>query len=181
MCSKNIEMSLLFLLFLLELFPSFEFYLRERRPTLYFNGLGIFECISRACWSKSMCGHRTVDVLHRWIIELAWTDNMSTAITNKQRGEISHLQYTFVSRQVCRNRLLIHGELYQRTLKTELSEAKTFLTSFEEHLRAPLAVVRLSSLIICDQNTLVDLKRDTFEETIIVNRSTQQRYIRFYR
>ena len=33
--------------------------------TLYFNGLGIFDCISRACWSKSMCGHRTVDVLHR--------------------------------------------------------------------------------------------------------------------
>ena len=45
---------------------------------------------------------------------------VSTAITNKQRREISHLQYIFVSRQVCRNRLLIHGKLYQCTLKTEL-------------------------------------------------------------
>ena len=33
--------------------------------TLYFNGHGIFDCISRACLSKSMCGHRTVDVPHR--------------------------------------------------------------------------------------------------------------------
>ena len=38
--------------------------------TLYFNGLGIFDYLNRACWSKGMCGHRTVDVLHRWIIEL---------------------------------------------------------------------------------------------------------------
>ena len=38
--------------------------------TLSSNGLGIFDCISRACWSKSMCGQRTVDVLHWWIIEL---------------------------------------------------------------------------------------------------------------
>ena len=44
------------------------------------------------------------------------TDNMNTAITNKQRREISHLEYVFISRQVRGNRLLIHGELYQRTL-----------------------------------------------------------------
>ena len=35
------------------------------------------------------------------------TDNMNTAITNKQRREISHLEYVFISRQVRGNRLLI--------------------------------------------------------------------------
>ena len=34
-------------------------------------------------------------------------------MTNKQRREISHLEYVFISRQVRGNRLLIHGELYQ--------------------------------------------------------------------
>ena len=41
---------------------------------------------------------------------------MSTEITNKQRREVSHLEYVFISRQLRGNRLLIHGELYQRTL-----------------------------------------------------------------
>ena len=66
-------------------------------------------------------------------------------------------------------------------VENRTSEAKTFLTSFKEHLRGSLPIVRLSSLIIGDQNTLVDLTRDIFEETTIVNRSTQQRYSRFYR
>ena len=68
--------------------------------TLYFNGLGIFDYISQACWSKSMCGHRTVDVLWCTASMNYWTDNMNTAITNKQRREISHLEYVFISRQV---------------------------------------------------------------------------------
>ena len=100
------------------------------------------------------------------------------------RRNLTPTIYICFKTSMYRNRLLIHGELYQRTLKTELSEAKTFLTSFKEHLRGSLAIVRtvrLSSLIIGDQNTLVDLTRDTFEETIIVNRSTQQRYSRFNR
>ena len=96
--TKNIEMSLLFLLFvgavpLLWILPPIDI-------TLYFNSLGIFDCISRACWSKSMCGHRTADVLWCTASRNYWTDNMSTAITNKQRREISHLEYVFISRQV---------------------------------------------------------------------------------
>ena len=35
------------------------------------------------------------------------TDNLNTAITNKQRREISHPEYVFISRQVRGNRLLI--------------------------------------------------------------------------
>ena len=88
--------------------------------TLYFNGLGIFDCISRACWSKSMCGHRTVDILHRWITELTLYEHHYHKHTNKQRREISHLEYVFTSRQVRGNHLLTHGELYQRTLKPDL-------------------------------------------------------------
>ena len=46
------------------------------------------------------------------------TDNMNTVITNKQRREISHLEYVFISSTwkspVNRD---IHGEFYQRTLK----------------------------------------------------------------
>ena len=85
--------------------------------TLYFNGLGIFDWISRARWSKSMCSHCMVALLHRWIIELTI---MSIAITKKQQKEISFLEYVFISRQVHGNRLLIHGELYQRTLKQDV-------------------------------------------------------------
>ena len=67
--TENIEMSLLFLLFAGAI--PLLWILSPIDVTLYFNGLGIFDCISRACWSKSTCGHRTVDVLHRWIIELS--------------------------------------------------------------------------------------------------------------
>ena len=45
---------------------------------------------------------------------------MSTAITNEQRKEISHLEYAFSSRKVRENRLLIHGELYQSTLREDV-------------------------------------------------------------
>ena len=58
--AKNIVMSLLFLLFV-GAFPSL-WILSPIDVTLYFNGLGIFDCISQACWSKSMCDQRTVDL-----------------------------------------------------------------------------------------------------------------------
>ena len=48
--------------------------------TLHFNGLGIFDYISRPSLLKykSMCGHRTVDVQHRWIIELTISSRSTT-------------------------------------------------------------------------------------------------------
>ena len=80
--TKNIEMSLLFILFVGAI--PFLWILSPIDVTLYFNGLGIFDCISRACWSKSMCGHRTVDVLHRWIIELTiWAPRSQTSNEEK--------------------------------------------------------------------------------------------------
>ena len=51
---------------------------------------------------------------------------MSTAMTNKQRREISHLEYVFSSTQVRGNRLLIHGELYQRTLKQDALKQRPY-------------------------------------------------------
>ena len=133
--TKNIEMSLLFLLFvgaipLLWILPPIE-------VTLYFNGLGIFDCISLTCCSKSLCGHRTSSGQCSASMNY-WTDNMSTTITNKKRREISHLEYGFISRQVRGNRLLIHGEFYQRTLKQDvLKQRPSSLLSFyfTEHLR----------------------------------------------
>ena len=80
--TKNIETVFVYFYCLLELFPSFEF--SPIDVTLHFNGLGIFNYISWACWSKSMCGHRTVDVLHRWIIELTiWTPRSPTSSEEK--------------------------------------------------------------------------------------------------
>ena len=109
-----------------------------------------------------------------------WTDNISTTITNKKRREISHLEYVFISRQVRGNRLLIHGELYQRMLKQDvLKQRPSSLLSFyfKEHLRG-LPCYRKGSYF--------DLTRDIRyiwnSKTKIVNRSTQQRpYRRFYR
>ena len=114
--TKNMEMSLLFLLFVGAI--SLLWILSPIDVTLHFNGLGIFDYISRACWSKSICGHRT----YGWCTASInyWTDNMNTAITNKQRRETSLLEYVFISRRVRGNRLLIHGELYQRTLKQDV-------------------------------------------------------------
>ena len=123
--TKNIEMSLLFLLFVGAI--PLLWILSPIDVTLYFNGLGILDCISRACWSKSMFGHRTVDVLWCTASMNYWTDNMNTAITNKQRREISHLEYVFISRQVRGNRLLIHGELYQCTLKQDVLKQRPSL------------------------------------------------------
>ena len=54
--AKNAEMSLLFLLFVGAIL--FLWILSPIDVTLY--SLGVFDCISRACWSKSMCGERTV-------------------------------------------------------------------------------------------------------------------------
>ena len=80
--TKNIEMSLLFILFVGAI--PFLWILSPIDVTLYFNGLGIFDCISRACWSKCMCGQRTVDVLYRWIIELTiWAPRSQTSNEEK--------------------------------------------------------------------------------------------------
>ena len=121
--TKNIEMSLLFSLFVGAI--SLLWILSPIDVTLHFNGLGIFDYISRDCWSKSMCGHRTVDVLWCTASRNYWTDNMNTAITNKQRRELSHLEYVFISWQVRGNRFLIHGELYQRTLTQDVLKQRS--------------------------------------------------------
>ena len=61
---------------------------------------------------------------------------MSTAITNKQLRKIVHLEYIFISRQARENRLLINGELYQRTLKQDvLKQRPSLLALFKENLR----------------------------------------------
>ena len=92
---------------------------------------------------------------------------MNTAITNKQRREISHLEYVFISRQVRGNCLLIHGELYQRALKQdELKQRPSSLLSYN---RRPKHSLWLNKIYIWNS------------KTNIVNRSTQQRYRKFYR
>ena len=66
---------------------------------------------------------------------------MNTAITNKQRREISHLEYVFISRQVRGNRLLIHGELYQRTLKQDVLKQRPSLLASKNICVDCLAIV----------------------------------------
>ena len=172
--AKNIVMSLLFLLFV-GAFPSL-WILSPIDVTLYFNGLGIFDCISRACWSKCMYSWSTVSMNY-------WTDNMSTAITNKQRREISHLEYVFISRQVRGNRLLIHGELYQRTLKQDVLKQRPSSLASKNICVDCLAIVRLKlTNNRRPKHSLWLNKRYIWNSrTKIVNRSTQQRYRRFYR
>ena len=157
--TKNIEMSLLFLLFVGAI--PLLWILSPIDVTLYFNGLGIFDCISRACWSKSMCGHRTVDILHRWIIELTLYEHRYHKHTNKQRREISHLEYAFISRQVRGNHLLTHGELYQRTLKQDLLKQRPS-SLVSKNIYVDCLTILSSYLIIGGQNTLFDLTRDIF-------------------
>ena len=72
-----------------------------------------------------------------------WTDNMSAAITNEQRKEISHLEYVFSSIQVRGNRLLIHGELYQRTLKQDVLRQRPSSLASKNICVNCLAIVRL--------------------------------------
>ena len=172
--TKNIEMSLLFLLFVGAI--PFLWILSPIDVTLYFNGLGIFDCISRACWSKCMYSWSTVSMNY-------WTDNMSTAITNKQRREISHLEYVFISRQVRGNRLLIHGELYQRTLKQDVLKQRPSSLASKNICVDCLAIVRLKlTNNRRPKHSLWLNKRYIWNSrTKIVNRSTQQRYRRFYR
>ena len=136
--TKNIEMSLLFILFVGAI--PFLWILSPIDVTLYFNSLGIFDYISRACWSKSMCGQRMVDVLHWWIIKLT---TWALRSANKQRREISHLEYVFSSRQVRGNRLLIHGELYHRTLKQDILKQRLSSLASKNICVDCLAIVRL--------------------------------------
>ena len=109
------------------------------------------------------------------------TGNMSTA--NKQRREISHLEYVFISRQVRGNRLLIHGELYQRTLKQDVLKQRPSSLASKNICVDCLAIVRLK---LTDnrrpKHSLWLNKRYIWNsKTKIVNRSTQQRYRKFYR
>ena len=112
-----------------------------------------------------------------------WTDNMSTAITNKQRREISHLEYVFISRQVRGNRLLIHGELYQRTLKQDVLKQRPSSLASKNICVDCLAIVRLKlTNNRRPKHSLWLNKRYIWNsKTKIVNRSTQQKYRRFYR
>ena len=71
---------------------------------------------------------------------------MNTPITNKQRREISHLEYVFISRQVRGNRLLIHGELYQRTLKQDVLKQRPSSLASNNICVDSLAIVRLVNL-----------------------------------
>ena len=68
---------------------------------------------------------------------------MSTAITNKQRREISHLEYVFISRQVRGNHLLIYEELYQRTLKQDVLKLRPSSLASKNICVDGLAIVRL--------------------------------------
>ena len=68
---------------------------------------------------------------------------MNSAITNKQRREISHLEYVFISRQVRGNRLLIHGELYQRTLKQDVLKQRPSKLASKNICVDCVAIVRL--------------------------------------
>ena len=107
---------------------------------------------------------------------------MSTAITNKQRREISHLEYVFISRQVRGNRLLIHGELYQRTLKQDVLKQRPSSLASKNICVDCLAIVRLKlTNNRRPKHSLWLNKRYIWNSrTKIVNRSTQQRFWRFY-
>ena len=114
--TKNVEMCLLFWLFVEAILLLW--ILSPIDVTLHCNALGIFDYISRACWSKSMCSHRTIDVLRRWIIELTmWTPGSPTSSEEKSH---TSREYVFISRQVRGNRLLIFWGLYQRMLKQDV-------------------------------------------------------------
>ena len=84
--TKNIEMFFLVLLFL-GVIPSFEFYLRQT------------ELVEVKACAFTVQLTYCIDELLNWQYE------HRTAITNKQRREISHLEYVFISRQVRGNRL----------------------------------------------------------------------------
>ena len=71
---------------------------------------------------------------------------MNTAITNKQRRETSLLEYVFISRRVRGNRLLIHGELYQRTLKQDVLKQRPSSLASKNICVDCLAIVRLVNL-----------------------------------
>ena len=112
-----------------------------------------------------------------------WTDNMSAAITNEQRKEISHLEYVFSSIQVRGNRLLIHGELYQRTLKQDVLRQRPSSLASKNICVNCLAIVRLKlTKNRRPKHSLWLNKRYIWNsKTKIVNRSTQQKYRRFHR
>ena len=68
---------------------------------------------------------------------------MRTAITNKQRSEISHLEYVFISRQVHGHRLLINGQLYQPTLIQDVLKQRPSSLASKNICLDCLAILRL--------------------------------------
>ena len=106
---------------------------------------------------------------------------MSTEITNKQGREVSHLEYVFISRQLRGNRLLIHGELYQRTLIQDVLKRRPSSLVSKKSCVDCLAIVRLVTNNRRPKLSLWLNKRYIWNSgTKIVNRSTQQRFWRFY-
>ena len=106
---------------------------------------------------------------------------MSTEITNKLRREVSHLEYVFISRQLRGNRLLIHGELYQRTLIQDVLKRRPSSLVSKKSCVDCFAIVRLVTNNRRPKLSLWLNKRYIWNSgTKIVNRSTQQRFWRFY-
>ena len=123
--TKYLEMSLLSLLFVLLFVGAIPrlWILSPIEVTLYFNGLGIFYCISRACWSKSMCGHPT-GWLHRWIIELTIWAPRSQATNRNLTPRICIYFKTSTWKS-----LVNPWRALSTHVKTGRTEAKTFLVS----------------------------------------------------
>ena len=148
--------------------------------TLY--SLGVFDCISRACWSKSMCGERTVSERLMYCID---------ELLNWQYEHRDHQQATKrnLTPRICiyfktsrGNRLLIHGELCQRTLKQDVLKQRPSSLASKNICVDCLAIVRLKlTNNRRPKHSLWLNKRYIWNSrTKIVNRSTQQRYRRFY-
>ena len=106
---------------------------------------------------------------------------MSTEITNKLRRDVSHLEYVFISRQLRGNRWLIHGELYQRTLIQDVLKRRPSSLVSKKSCVDCFAIVRLVTNNRRPKLSLWLNKRYIWNSgTKIVNRSTQQRFWRFY-
>ena len=125
--TKNIKTSLLFLLFVGAV--PLLWILSPIDVTLYFSGLSVFDCISRTCWSKSMCAHvhRTVDILHRWNIELTLYEHHDHKQATKRNFTPKIRIYFKTSTW---KSFVNPWRALSTNVKTGRTEAKTFLASF---------------------------------------------------
>ena len=88
-----------------------------------------------------------------WIIELTiWAPRSQTS----KRREISHLEYVYSSRQVRGNRLLIHEELYQRTLKQDVLKQRPSSLASKN-----ICVDCLAIVTVCDKRRLQTCRPQT--------------------